>query len=126
MPGLTSSQGSTVSFDAVSLGSLVSIDVKCAASSPVDITYIGSAVVGSGASARMVKEVTVLSVEPTTVDVSFFGASGYGVTAPGSRGTLTIAGSIALSANAILLGWGEATAVGEYVKGSASFVLTGV
>ena len=125
MPGLTTSQGSAVSFDGDSLGSLLSINVQAQASSPVDVTYVGSTVVGSGASARMVREVDVLSIEPTTVEVSFLGASGYGVTSPGARGSLVITGGVSLSANARLTGWGETAAVGEYVKGSASFVLTG-
>ena len=125
MPGLTTSQGSAVSFDGDSLGSLLSINVQAQASSPVDVTYVGSTVVGSGASARMVREVDVLSIEPTTVEVSFLGASGYSTTDPGNRGTLVITGGVGLSATAILTGWGETVAVGEYVKGSASFVLTG-
>ena len=125
MPGVTSSQGSTVTFDGSELGSLLSIAVQSQASSPVDVTYIGSAIVGSGEDARMVREVTVLSVEPTTVEVSFLGATGYGTTDPGNRGSLVITGGVSLSATAILTGWGETAAVGEYVKGSASFVLTG-
>ena len=125
MPGVTSSQGSTVTFDGSELGSLLSIAVQSQASSPVDITYIGSAIVGSGEDARMVREVTVLSIEPATVEVSFLGASGYSTTDPGNRGTLVITGGVGLSATAILTGWGETVAVGEYVKGSASFVLTG-
>ena len=86
---------------------------------------MGSSVTGAGAEARTVRQVTVCSVEPTTVEVSFYGASGYGSTSPGSQGTLTIAGNVSLSATAILMGWGETASVGEYVKGSASFVLTG-
>ena len=125
MPGVTSSQGSTVSFDGASLGFLLSIAVQSQASSPVDVTYIGSTVVGSGEDARMVREVTVLSVEPTTVEVSFLGSTGYITTSAGNRGTLVIAGGVGLNAEAILTGWGETAAVGEYVKGSASFVLTG-
>ena len=125
MSGVTSSQGSTVSFDGTALGSLLSIAVQSQASSPVDVTYIGSSIVGSGSDARMVREVTVLSIEPTTVEVSFLGASGYSTTDPGNRGTLVITGGVGLSATAILTGWGETVAVGEYVKGSASFVLTG-
>ena len=125
MPGLTTSQGSAVSFDGDSLGSLLSINVQAQASSPVDVTHTGSTVVGSGAAARMVREVDVLSIEPTTVEVSFLGVSGYSVTSPGARGSLVITGGVSLSANAILTGWGETAAVGEYVKGSASFVLTG-
>ncbi len=125
MPGLTTSQGSAVSFDGSSLGSLLSINVQAQASSPVDVTYVGSTVVGSGAAARMVREVTVLAIEPTTVEVSFLGVSGYTVTSPGAQGSLVITGGVSLSATAILTGWGETASVGEYVKGSASFVLTG-
>ncbi len=125
MPGLTTSQGSAVSFDGSSLGSLLSINVQAQASSPVDVTYVGSTVVGSGAAARMVREVTVLAIEPTTVEVSFLGVSGYTVTSPGAQGSLVITGGVSLSATAILTGWGETAAVGEHVKGSASFVLTG-
>ena len=125
MPGVTSSQGSTVSFDGTALGSLLSIAVQSQSSSPVDVTYIGSAIVGSGEDARMVREVTVLSIEPTTVEVSFLGASGYITTSAGNRGTLVIAGGVGLNAEAILTGWGETASVGDYVKGSASFTLTG-
>lgn len=125
MPGVTSSQGSTVSFNGSALGSLLSIEVKSQASSPVDVTFMGSAVVGSGLDARVVREVTVLSIEPATVEVSFLGSSGYGVTSPGTRGTLAFSGAGGLSGPAILTGWGETVAVGEYVKGSASFVFTG-
>lgn len=125
MPGIYSSQGSSVSFNGGSLGSLLSIDVKSQASSPVDVTHTGSTVVGVGAASRIIRQFTVLAVEPTTVEVSFYGASGYGATSPGSQGTLTISGGVALSANAILTGWGETATVGEYVKGSASFLLTG-
>ena len=125
MPGIYSSQGSSVSFNGGSLGSLLSIDVKGQASSPVDYTHRGSAVIGAGAIARTVRQVTVCSIEPTTVEVSFYGASGYGATSPGSQGTLTISGSVSLSAEAILPGWGETASVGDYVKGSASFTLTG-
>lgn len=125
MPGVTTSQGSSVTFDGSELGSLLSIAVQSQASSPVDVTYIGSAIVGSGEDARMVREVTVLSIEPTTVEVSFLGSSGYGVTSPGNRGSLLITGGVSLSASAILTGFGETVAVGEFIKGSASFVLTG-
>lgn len=126
MPGVTSSHTISVSFDGNDLGSLLSVDIKCQAGSTVDVTHMGSAVVGAGNESRTVKEVAVLSVEPARIEISFLGATGFGVTDPGTRATLAISGSLGLSAEAILIGWGEAAQVGEFIKGSGSFVLTGI
>ena len=125
MPGLYSSQGCAVSFNGGSLGSLLSIDVKAQAGSTVDCTNMGSTVTGSGNDTRTIRTFTVVSVEPTTVDIAFYGSPGYATSDPGTRAQLTISGNISLSAQAILMSWGATATVGDFVKGTASFVLTG-
>ena len=126
MPGLYSSQGCAVSFAGESLGSLLSIDVKGQAGSPVDYTHMGSTVAGSGNDARTIRNVTVVSIEPTTVDIAFYGPPGYNVlNAAGTLSQLVITGNLSVNVYAILTSWGATATVGDFIKGTASFIIVG-
>ena len=130
MPGsgsgeVPSAQGSTVSFDGGELGSLLSIRVNGPSVSGTDVTSLESPIAGSGAGAVMSRELDVLAIDPGSVSVTFFGA---GLPADaGEKGELevVVAGSTVLSGEAYLASYEIEATVGDFVRGSATFQLTG-
>ncbi len=120
------SQGSTVSFKGLALGSLLGWDVTPAAASTTDCTSLDSVLLGSGIEARIVKSVDCCAVDPGTASVTFLGSNGFITNNVGEVGELAIesdAGSLALEA--ILQSFQITAAVGELIKGTATFQFTG-
>lgn len=129
MPGsgdvAPSSQGSTVSFAGQSIGMLLAIRATGSSVSGTDVTTMSSTVAGTGSAAHVKRELDVMMVDPGQVSITFFGV---GPTAEvGDRGELSvsIAGSTVLSGDAFLSSYDVEAGVGELVKGSATFQLTG-
>lgn len=118
---IATSQGSTVSFDGSSLGSLVAIRATSPTASGEDITTMESAMDGG----LVVRELDALSLEPGSLVVTFLGPPA--TTAIGSKGELSveIGGDIVLSGEAFLARYEVEAAVGDVVRSSATFQLTG-
>jgi len=120
------SQGSTVSFKGFALGSLLGWDVTPAAASTTDCTSVDSVLLGSGIEARIVKNVDCCAVDPGTASVTFLGGNGFSSNNVGEVGFLVIdsdAGTLELEA--ILQSFQVTAAVGELIKGTATFQFTG-
>lgn len=124
MPGY--SQGSTVSFGGGAIGSVLSIAGSPGSASFADVTSTATAIVGSGADARLIKESAVLAVDPGSVTVRLLGMPPFSRSQIGSRGTLTFntdGGS--LSFEAFLETFEVEASVGELLKGSCTFRFSG-
>lgn len=119
------SQGSTVSFGGA-IASLLSIKIDASAGGTTDCTSTTSTILGSGANARILKELDCTSVEPAKVSITFLGAGPFSVDDIGVKNTLSVSGTgFSVSAQAYLSKFGIAASVGELVMGSAEFQLTG-
>lgn len=116
-----SSQGSTVSFGGSPLGNLTGISVKSGTASGVDVTSIDSPVSGG----TIAREVDVLAIEPGSVDVTFLGPPS-GLVA-GAKGDLVvvIGGDTVIDGEAFVAECPVEAAVGDIVRSSVSFRLTG-
>lgn len=120
------SQGSTVSFNGVPVGELLSWDVTPATASVTDATSQDSTILGSGADARVVKQVDCVALDPGTATITFLGSGGFVVNDTGMSATLSVtseAGSVSL--DAILVSFQITGSVGELIKGTANFQFTG-
>ncbi len=119
------SQGATVSFGG-SIASLLSIKVYASAGGTTDCTSTTSTILGSGANARILKELDCTSVEPAKVSITFLGAAPFSIDDIGLKDTLSVtATGCNLSAEAYLSKFDTTANVGEMLKGSAEFQLTG-
>lgn len=130
MPGsgsgeVPSAQGSTVSFGGGELGMLLSIRVAGAGAASVDVTSMQSSVAGTGSGAVIAKELDVLAIDPGSVSVTFFGAGPNAEV--GEKGALSVnvGGSTVISGEAFLSSYEVEATVGDLVRGSATFLLTG-
>lgn len=126
MPGFYSSHGTSVSFGGVNIGYLDGYDWEVKAGQLVEKTHVGSRVVGTGASARVVKEYDCTSVEPPTLTFTFFGPPSYSKDDAGAKGTIVFSTPGAtVSGPAILVSFSHSGRSGQWSKGVASFQLTG-
>ena len=125
MPGIPTSQGATVSFAGSPLGQLLMIKAVGGSASGKDVTALDCAIVGAGDESRAVKVVDVLEVDSGRCDVTFLGTPA--TTEAGAKGQLevVIGGVTVLSGEAFLASYDVEATVGDLVKGSASFQLTG-
>lgn len=120
-----SSQGSTVSFDGQAIGLLLAIRVTGGSAASTDVTTMDSTLVGTGAASHVLREYDVTVVDSGSVSITFFGV---GPTAEvGDRGELSVSigGSTVISGDAFLASYDVEASVGELVRGSATFQLTG-
>lgn len=118
---IATSQGSTVSFGGSPLGSLVTIRATGPTATGEDVTTLESAMDG----VLIVRESDVFSLEPGSLVVTFLGPPT--TTAVGAKGELvvTIGGDVVLSGEAFLSRYEVEASVGDVVRSSASFQLTG-
>lgn len=120
------SQGSTVMFGDSPIGSVLSIAGSPGSASFADITSATTAVIGSLEDARIIKESTVLVVDPGSVTVRLLGMPPYSRADIGSRGTLTFnTNGGSLSFEAFLETFEVEASVGELLKGSCTFRFSG-
>lgn len=126
MPGRYSSQGTVVSFGGVNIGFLTGFDVQAKAGQLYDKTNVSSPIVGSGASARVLREYDCTSVDSITIQITFWGPPTYAVTDAGLKATIVFdAPGDEISGQAILTEWNHQGRAGQWTTGSASFQLTG-
>lgn len=128
MPGsgdFDSSQGSTVSF-AGNIGKLTGFTFSSQKAGLSDVTSMDSAVVGSGVEARVLREYESMSVDSGTASVRLLGCPPFVNADIGSRETLTIETSCGtFSVSAILESFEVEGAVGELLRGAATFTVIG-
>jgi hypothetical protein len=122
-----SSQGSTVSFDGVSLGGLRSFRVTPGSAVYESYVNVASTVVGTGVGARVVRCNDCVAIEPGSVEVSFFGRAPWGDADIGKIGVLTVTYSdgVPKSWEVSLETFDDGGQTGERVIGSARFKRTG-
>lgn len=126
MPGIESAQGTEVTFDGVTIGYLTGWDISVDASTPVETTSIVSTVVGTGASARVVKNYDVTSIESPTFAFTFRGPPSFSYSDVGKKATLTFSGGGSVwSGEAILKKFSQSAKTNQYTEGSAEFLPTG-
>lgn len=129
MPGsgsLATSQGSTVSFNGIPIGSLLSWEVTPAQATTTDATSQDSTILGAGPQARVVKQVDCTAIDPGTASITFLGGGDFVQNDTGMTGVLAItsdAGTISIEA--ILVSFTITASVGELIKGTAGFQFTG-
>lgn len=121
-----SSQGSTVSFDGSPIGQLLGWTAVPGRAVVQDVSSAESLYIGDGDQKRLVREVDCLSVEPGRATYTLLGAPPHIKGDIGKRGTLSInfSGGF-LTAEAFLEEFEITGSVGELLKGSATFILTG-
>lgn len=119
-------QGSTVSFNGVPIGSLLSWEVTPAQAVTADSTSQDSTILGSGGSSRVVRQMDCVAIDPGTASITFLGSAGFVTNDTGMTADLAVtsdAGNITLQA--ILVSFTITAAVGELIKGTANFQFTG-
>lgn len=121
-----SSQSSTVSFDGGALGELTGWSLEAGRAITADVTGADSEVFGSGGDTRVLRQLDCVGIEPGRLTVRLFGCPPYIVSEIGTKAGLSVSftgGS--LSAQAILDSFEVEASVGELLRGSATFILTG-
>lgn len=120
------SQGTTVSFNGTSLGSLLSASGSGGSASASDITSAESPLVGSGGNARVRMQRDPTGIDPGSVTVRLLGMPPYSTTDIGFLGTVSLStpgGSI--SGQAYLESYEVEASVGELLRGTVTFAFTG-
>jgi hypothetical protein len=126
VPGFYSAQGTTVTFDGTPIGYLTGFDVECKAGSLYETTNVTSAVVGTGANARVVKQYDATAVEPPTVSITFWGPASFAATDAGFKAILVFdAPDETISGEAILVSFSHSGRANQWSTGAATFQLTG-
>ena len=129
------SQGLTVSWGGIVLGSLTSFKYGSPKVSTEDVTglnssyksFIGAA--GAATHSGMIRELIAGDITPGTVEISWHGVGKLGDAMVGNVRTMVVAhpqNTIKFSLNGMLLGYDMTAAVNAVVEGTASFQLTGV
>ena len=120
------SQGSAVFFGGDQLGELLSWEVTPAQAVTADATSQDSTILGAGSSARVVRQVDCVAVDPGTASVTFLGSNGFFTNMVGASAALMVASEAGFfSLDAILVSFTISASVGELIKGTANFQFTG-
>ena len=120
-----SSQGSYVTWNGSTIGSVTRWRASSATAVYAEKTHIGSQVVGSGSNARVVKSYDVVAIEPGTVEVGLYGCP-LSFASIGQRATVSVvaaAGSV--SGQAFLDSFEVTGQVGAFLTGTATFRFSG-
>jgi hypothetical protein len=126
MPDIGDSQGATLTFDGVELGTYISMSPSFSAGTVHETTNVTSPIYGSGANSRVQKQYNCTSVEPGQVVVKFLGNVDISFGEMGREGWLEITwpgGNYAGYGFATQLD-GDVTA-GEIIKWSMLFRFSG-
>jgi hypothetical protein len=117
-----SSQGSDVIWNYQTIGYLTGFQCSPGSAVFAEKTNVTSAVVGTGANSRVVKQYDCVAIEPGSVSVTMYGVPPYVVDDIGVKGPLQLAtpgGS--LSCDAYLESFEVTGSVGEWLAGQARF-----
>ena len=120
------SNGTSIAFGLVQIGYVTGFDGSFEVSETVERFGYSSEVVGTGASARVVKRLDVTSIDPPSFDLTFFGPPSLSESDRGRKATLSLSGPWgAWSGEAILRSVRITGSSGQWVTGAASFQATG-
>lgn len=123
---MPSSQGTTVSFAGGAIGSLLQVTVRPGSAAITDATSVDATIVASNGPARIRKQQECTAIDPGSLTIRLLGMPGFTDQDIGSVGVVSFANSLgSLSAEAILETFEVECAVGDFVRGSVSFVFTG-
>jgi hypothetical protein len=121
-----SSQGSTVTFDGDTIGQLVGWSGNPGRAVVQDVSSAESYYDGAGTQMRLWRQVECMSVEPGRATYTLLGVPPHTKNDIGKKATLSISYSGGdLTAEAFLEEFEITGSVGELLKGSATFILTG-
>ena len=129
------SQGLTVSWGGMTLGSLTSLRYGSPKVSTEDVTGLRSSyrsftgATGASTHSGMIRELIAGDITPGTVDIAWQGVGMLGDAMVGNVRLLVVThpqNTIKFSLNGMLLGYDMSAAVNAVVEGTASFQLTGV
>lgn len=119
------SQGATVSFGG-DIGLMTGFTMSSPKVGLSDVTTMESAVVGSGIDARVRRDFAPTSVDSGSVTVRLLGCPPFTDADVGTSGTLTIETTCgSYSWLAVLDSYELEASVGELLRGSVTFLLTG-
>lgn len=126
MPGVESSQSTSVSFDGVLIGYLTGFDLEAKAGPLVDITSVLATVVGEGEGSRVVRAYDCTSIEPPALTITFWGPPTFAPYDCGRKGWLEFhTQNTRTYGEAILTSWNYSGRPNQYTTGTATFQLTG-
>lgn len=126
MPGRYPAQGTVVTFGGVNIGFLTGFDVQAKSGQLYDKTNVSSPIVGTGANSRILREYDCTSIEPPTIQITFWGPPSYSATDAGLKAAIVFdAPGDEIYGQAILTEWNHQGRVGQWTTGSATFQLTG-
>ena len=114
-------QGATVDFNGA-IGSALGFTVSPGSASATDVTSHNSSVVDG----RVIRDYVCLAIDSGTATVRLLGMPAYTRNNIGTTGVFSVTTSSgSVSANAILSSFEIEGEVGELLRGSATFILTG-
>lgn len=121
------SQGITLTFDGVTLGSIVNVSAPQSLAGEFDCTSLLSPVIGTGVNTRVLQQLNPTSVAPAAITISYIGGPAFGTADQGRVAplVLTFPTGWSLTGLAYLSEFTPEGAVGEKLRGSATFQLTG-
>jgi hypothetical protein len=121
-----SSHPTTVSWRGSAIGEVLRVNVQLASADVKDNIWWGDWIFGSDGRYRMVKNVYCDSLTPGSVSLSFLGNPDFDLEDIGASGQLAVTiGGHGFTYEALLETWEIEAQVGELVRGSARFRLTG-
>lgn len=121
-----SSQGSTVSFNGQNIGQLTGWTVSPGRASVQDVSSDASSVIGSGSEARLIRQHECFSIEPGRATYTLLGPPPHVGNDIGKKAELSVSYSGGfVTATAFLESFEITGSVGELLRGSATFILTG-
>jgi len=126
VPNLEDSQGATLRFNGVTLGTYISMSPSWAVGSVHETTSKDSPIIGRGTDSRVLKQYNVSTMEPGSVVVNFLGNPTLSFDRMGVTGQLSISwdgGSYSGNGFATALD-GDITR-GELIKWSMTFQFSG-
>jgi hypothetical protein len=120
-------QGATVNFAGLPLGSLTNVKAAQAVSGKFDCTSLLSPVLGTGANSRVLLQTNPTSVDAGSVVISFLGPTVFSRADIGRIGQLAfgLPSGGSLVGLAFLDNLELEAAVGEKLRGTATFTFTG-
>jgi hypothetical protein len=126
MPDVQNSQGATLTFNGVTLGTYVSMSPSWAVGSVHEVTSLDSPVIGKATDSRVLKQYSASTMEPGSVVVKFIGNPTLSFDQIGVTGRLAISWSGgSYSGNGFATSLDGDISSGELIQWSMSFQFNG-
>lgn len=122
----SASQGSTVSFNGSPIGELLNFTVSSPTAATTEVTGSTATVIGSGGDSRAARVYDATAIDSGQVSVRLLGMPAYSSEDIGTAASLSFSTPDGGEAfDAILLSFEVEAAVGELLRGSATFLVMG-